>query len=138
VSQSLINEIIAWMLQGDRIIRACEVSLHAGNQISVHLRMNIFPWSLHLRLKLDKSVDFSSFSSPKVRAWLETHRLLAGVGAFFRLLPDWIRLYGNQVVLDLGYFPREPEQRRILELVKSAEIRTEEGKALFVLKIAAD
>ncbi len=54
VSQSLINEIIASTLQGDRTIQSCEVTFHEQNHISVHLKTSLLPWVLHWKLKLDK------------------------------------------------------------------------------------
>jgi hypothetical protein len=86
-------------------------------------------------LKLDKPVDFKSFSSPKMRMWLENHRWLGSLSSFFKALPKWATLYGTQLVVDLGAFLRTPEQKRLLNLIKSVEIRTEEGKAIFDIKI---
>jgi hypothetical protein len=138
VSQSLINEIVEVALQGDKTIRSCQVSIHEQNRVSVRLNTTALPWSLHLKLRLDRSVDFASFSSPKVRAWLENNHLLASLGSFFNALPEWARLYGNQVVVDLGPFLRRPEQKTLFELIKSVDIRTDEGNAVFDIKIRVD
>ncbi len=135
VSESLANEMIATMLQGEETIRSCVVSIHEQNQVSMRLKPSLLPWSLHLKLKLDKAVDLASFSSPKMRLWLENNQLLGSLGAFFNALPGWARLYGNQLVIDLGSFLRTPEEKRIFNLLKSLEIRTEEGKAIFDVKI---
>jgi hypothetical protein len=56
----------------------------------------------------------------------------------FNVLPDGIRIYGDQVVLDLGAFLRTPEQKRLLDPVKSVEIETEEGKVILDVKIRID
>jgi hypothetical protein len=138
VSQSLINEIIAAALQENRTIEDCQVSIHEQNRVAMRLKTSLLPWSLNLKLKLDRSVDLASFSSPKIRAWLENNQLLGSLGAFFNALPEWAKLYGNQVVVDLGYFLRTLGQNRLLELVKSVEIRTEEGKAIFDVKIEVE
>jgi hypothetical protein len=138
VSQSFANEIIAATLRGDKTIQSCRLSIHEQNQVFVDVKTSLLPWTLHLQLKLDKSVDFTSFSSPKMRAWLENNRLLAGLGSSFHALPTWIRLYGNQLVMDLGYFFPTPEQKKLLAPVKSVEVRTEEGKVILRVKIEVD
>ena len=99
------------------------------------MKTTILPWPLNLKLKLDTSVDFASYSSPKIRAWIESNRLLGSLGSLFNALPEGIKLYGDQVVIDLGAFLRTPEQRKLLSLVKSVDIRTEEGKVILDAKI---
>ena len=138
IPQYLVNEIIEAALQGNKSIRSCQVSIHGQNRISVYLRSSLLPWPLNFKLKLDGSVDLASFSSPKLRACLENNRLLGSLGAFFNALPEWVKLYGDQVVLDIGYFLRTPEQKRMLALVKSVDIRTEEGKAIFDVELRVD
>ncbi len=102
------------------------------------MKTNLLPWPLNLKLKLDKSVDLASYSSPKIRAWMENNLLLGSLGSLFNALPEGIKLYGDQVVIDLGAFLRTPEQKRLLSLVKSVGIRTEEGKVILDAKIEMD
>ena len=64
--------------------------------------------------------------------------MLGSLGSFLNLLPDGIKLYGNQVVIDLGTFVETPEQRRLLELVKAVDIHTEEGKVILGVKVKVD
>jgi hypothetical protein len=135
--QNLINEMIAATLVGSSIV-FCQASIHPGNRVDVNVKTTLLPWALNVRLRLDKSVDFASFSSPKMRAWLENNRLLGSLGSFFSMLPEGIKLYGNQLVFDLGVFLQTPEQRRLLELVKSIDIRTEEEKLILDVKIEVD
>ncbi len=138
VSQSLINEFIETALPGDKTITDCRLSIHEQNQVSVRLKTSLLPWPLNLKLKLDRSVDFTSFSTPKLRAWLENNRLLASLGSLLRALPAWTRLYGNQVVVDLGAFLHTSEQKRLFGLIRSIEIGTAEGKAIFDIKIEVE
>ena len=138
VPEYLINEIIAVALQGNKHIDSCQVSIHAEKKVSANLKTTLLPLSINLKLKLDRSVDFASFSSPKVRAWLENNILLGKLGAFFNALPEGIKLYGNQIVIDITAFLQTPEQRRMLDLVKSVDIGTEEGKLILDLKIEID
>jgi hypothetical protein len=91
-----------------------------------------------LKLKLDNSVDFASYSSPKIRAWMENNRLLGSLGSMFNALPEGIKIYGNQMVVDLDVFFRPPGQKQLLELVKSIDIQTEEGKVILDVKIVVD
>jgi hypothetical protein len=135
VPQHLVNEIIAAALPGNKSIESCQISIHRQNRVDVTLKTTLLPWSLNLKLKLDQSVDFASLSSPKLRAWLENHLLLGRLGSLFNALPDGIKLYGSQVVLDIPAFLQTPEQRRLLNLVKAAEIRTEEKKLILDVKI---
>ena len=138
VPESLINEIIAVALHGNKNIASCQLSIHAENNVTTRLKTTLLPFSLNLRLKLDNTVDFASYSSPKVRAWLENNRLLGKLGAFFNMLPEGIKLYGNQLVVDLYSLLQTPEQRRLLDLVKSIDISTKESKIIFSVKIEVD
>ena len=135
VPQHLINELIAETLRGNKNISSVRVSVHAQNRISLDAKTNLLPWPLNLKLKLDTSVDLASYSSPKIRAWMENNLLLGSLGSLFNALPEGIKLYGDQVVIDLGAFLRTPEQKRLLSLVKSVGIRTEEGKIILDAKI---
>jgi hypothetical protein len=138
VPEALINEIILAALMGNKNLQSILVSVHAQNKISANVKTTLLPWSLNLKLKLDTSVDFGSYASPKIRAWLENNRLLGSLGSMFNALPDGIKLYGDQIVIDLGTFLRRPEQKRILELVRSISIRTEAGKVILDVKIEVD
>jgi hypothetical protein len=138
VPEYLVNEIIESALQGDKNIESCRISLHQQNSVNVYLKTSLLPLSLNLKLKLADSVDFASFSSPKIRAWLKNNILLGRLGSFFNVLPEWVKLYGEQVVLDIGAFLKTTEQKRMLELVKSVGIRTEEGKVILDVKIQID
>ena len=133
--QSLINEFLAEALRGNQSVASIQASIHTQNRLSLNVKTTLLPWSLNLKLKLDNSVDFASYSSPKIRAWMENNRLLGSLGSMFNALPEGIKLYENQVVIDLGTFLRTPEQRRLLSFVKSIGMRTEEGKVILDAKI---
>jgi hypothetical protein len=135
VPEYLINEIIEAALQGNRNITSCHMSIHGQNQVSAKVKTALLPWSLNLKLRLDDSIDFASFSSPKIRAWLENNILLGRLGWFFKALPDGVKLYGNQVVIDIASFLHTAEQKRMLDLVKSVRINTEEGKVILEIKV---
>jgi hypothetical protein len=138
VGQTIINELIQAELQGHKSIASCVISIHPQNRVSIDLKTTIFPLPLNLKLKLDKSVDFASYASPKIRAWLENNLLLGSLGSMLNVLPPGIKLYGNQLVVDLGAFLRKPEQKRMLELVKSVGINTAQGKLILDVKIEVD
>ena len=138
VPQALINELIEASLRGNKTIASCILFIHPQNRVSVDLKTTMLPWPLHLKLKLDKSVDFASYSSPKIRAWMENNRLLGSLGSMFNALPEGIKIYGNQVVLDLGAFLQTSEQKRWLDLVKSVDIQTEEGKVILDVRVEID
>lgn len=138
VSDSLINEFIRGALKGNKNIASIQVSVHSQNRISANIRTTLLPWPLNLKLMLDRSVDFSSYSSPKLRAWMENNRLLGTLGAFFNALPEGIKLYGNQVVMDLGAFLSTPEQKRFLEFIKSVGIETQESRVILDVKLAVE
>ena len=138
VPQSLINELIDAALKGSKNISSVIVSVHPQNRISLDVKTTLLPWPLNLKLKLDTSVDLASYSSPKIRAWMENNRLLGSLGSLFNALPPGIKLYGDQIVIDLGAFIRTPDQRQILELVKAVGIRTETGKLILDVKVKID
>ena len=138
LSQSLINELLAEALRGNKSIASLRALIHPQNRVTLDVKTTLLPWPLNLKLKLDKSIDFASYSSPKIRAWMENNRLLGSLGSLFNALPEGIKLYGDQVVIDLGVFLRAPEQRRLLSLVRSADVRTEEGKVILDAKIEVD
>lgn len=135
IPQSLINELIETSLKGNKNVDSVRVSVHPQNRISADIKTTVIPWPLNLKLKLDKEVDLASYSSPKIRAWMENNRLLGSLGSLFNALPEGIKLYGDQVVIDLGAFLRKPEQKQLLSLVKSVGIRTGEGKVILNAKI---
>ena len=138
VPQALINEVLKEALRGNKNIASCQVAVHAQNRVSATVKTTLLPWPLNLKLKLDKEVDFASYSSPKVRAWLENNRLLGSLGSFFKALPEGVKLYGDQIVIDLGAFLRTPEQKQILALVKSVGIQTEPGKLILDVNVQVD
>lgn len=135
VPEGLINEILQAALQGNKNVAFIHASVHSQNRISADIKTTLLPLTLNLKLKLDTAVDFASCSSPKIRAWMENNRLLGSLGSMLNALPEGIKLYGDQVVIDLGAFLRTPEQRRLLGLVKSVAIRTEEGKVILDAKV---
>jgi hypothetical protein len=132
VPESLINEIIQTTLLGSRTISRCRVTISRGNQVTADVKSPLLPWTIHLKMKLFGSVDFTS--SPKVRAFLENNILLGKLGALLKALPKGINIYDDQVVVDIGSFVT-PEQERLLSLVRSVNIKTEEGKVLLDVKI---
>lgn len=136
VPERLINELVSAALQGNKNISYCRFSIRHQNRISVNLKTPLWPWPLELKLRLDRSIDFTR--SPLLRAKLENKVLLGRVGSFFKVLPDGVYIQDDQVLVDLGTFIRAPEQKRFLDLVKSAEIRTEEGKVILDVKAAVD
>ena len=136
VPQHIINEIVGAALQGNKNIDSCLVSIGEQNLVSVKLKTPLWPWPINLKLRLEKSVDLAG--SPKIRASLENNVLLGKLGAFFKALPDWVNINGNQVMIDVGSFLQTPEQKQILDLIKSIEIRTEEGRAIFDVKLKVD
>jgi hypothetical protein len=138
LSESLINEFIKAGLKGNKTISAIQVSIHPQNQVSANIKTTLLPWALNLKLKLDRSVDLASYASPKLRAWMENNRLLGSLGAFFNALPEGIKLYGNQVVVDLGAFLNTPEEKKYFDLVKSVGIATQEGRILLDVKIEVE
>ncbi len=138
VQQHLINELIETALRGNRNIQSCQVSVHAQNRVSVNVKTALLPLALNLKLKLDKSVDLASYSSPKIRAWMENNRLLGSLGSMFNALPEGIKIYGDQVVVDLGSFLPTAEQKKYLDLVKSVDISTTEGKVILNIKVEAE
>jgi hypothetical protein len=130
VPQSVINEVIKAALGGNRTIDSVQLSIQAQNRVSVDVKTTLLPWPLNLRLKLDNAVDLASYSSPKLRAWLENNLLLGSLGSLFNAFPEGVKLYGNQLVIDLGMFLRTPEQKRYLDLVKSIGIQTALGQVI--------
>src|SRR5215217_28871 len=63
VPEYLINELIETALQGNRNIESCHVTIHPQNLVSANVKTTLLPWSVNLKLKLDRSVDFASFSA---------------------------------------------------------------------------
>jgi hypothetical protein len=44
------------------------------------------------------------------------------------MLPEGVKVYGDQIVVDLGTWLPTPEQKKYLDLVKFVGIHTEEGQ----------
>jgi hypothetical protein len=136
VPQQLVNEIILAAIQDHSKIRDFEVLIHRQNRVSINLKTSLWPWPVELKLRLDNQVEFSG--SPKITAWLETKVLLARIGSLLNVLPAGVRLREDQIILDVKSFLSTAQQQRILELIRSVEIKTEEGKVIFDVKIAVD
>lgn len=133
VPERLVNEVVGMTLRGNRNISYCRVSISRQNRVSVNLRTPRWPWPLELKIRLNQYVDL--MGSPTIRARLENQVLLGRLGSFFKVLPEGIRIKGDQVSVDMGAYLRTQELKRLLELVDSAEIKTEEGRVIFDLKI---
>jgi hypothetical protein len=69
---------------------------------------------------------------------MENNRLLGSLGSLFNALPEGIKLYGDQIVIDLGAFLRTPEQKKLLQLLKSVGIQTEEGQVILDVRAEVD
>jgi hypothetical protein len=136
VPEQIVNEVIETALQGNRNIRECRVSISGQNKVSVNLKTPLWLLPIHIKLKLESSVDFTS--SPKVKATLENNVLLGKLGALFKMLPEGINIEGNQVIVDVQAFLETLEQRKMLDLIKSVDIRTESGKMIFDIKIKVE
>jgi hypothetical protein len=61
--------------------------------------------------------------------------LLGKLGSLLRALPSGINIYGDQVSINIESFLPLQEQRKLLGLIKAIEIRTEEGKIFFDIKV---
>src|SRR5688500_12134507 len=133
VPQHMINEIIEAALHGNQNIEYCRVSIGEQNRLSVNLKTPRWPWPLNLKIWIFRSVDLTP--SPRIRVLLENNILLGKLGSFFKALPEGVKLYGEQIVIDVRSFLQTEQQRKLLELIKSAEIQTEDGKLIFDIKI---
>jgi hypothetical protein len=132
VPEHLVNEIISVSIRETRNISYCRASISQNNRASVNLKTPLWPWPLELKLRLENTADFAA--SPQIHARLENQVLLAKIGSFLRALPAGVSIQGNRVDVDVASF-LPAEQRRLLELVKSIEVRTEEGKVFLDVKI---
>jgi hypothetical protein len=136
VPEWLVNEILESALAGDKNIEYCRVSIGGQNRVSVNIKTPLWPWPFMLKLRLFQAVDLAG--SPKVRAFLENLVLLGKLGAVFKALPKEVTLYEDQVSVDVGAYIQNPDQKRLLGLVRSAEIRTEPGRFIIDLKAGVD
>jgi hypothetical protein len=136
VPEHIVNEIVEAALRGDKKIKNCRVSISGQNKLSVNLRTTFWPWPIKLNLRLDRSVDFTDH--PQIRASLENNVLLGKLGSLFKALPNGINMRGDQVAVDVQSFLDMPYQRKMLDLIKSVEVRTESGKVIFDIKIKVE
>ena len=132
VPEALVNEILQAVLQGNKDITSCHVTIKGDNRVLVNLKIPKWPWPLNLKLRLFGSVDFTH--SPKIRAFLENNILLGKLGSLFKALPEGITLYDDQVAVDIESF-LPPEQKQLLTLVKSVDIRTAENKVIMDVSV---
>ncbi|MDQ3005930.1 MAG: hypothetical protein M3R47_11210 [Chloroflexota bacterium] len=136
VPEQMINEIIEAALQGNQNIEYCRISIGEQNRISVNVKTPRWPWPINLKVWVFKSVDLAP--SPKIRVLLENNVILGKLGVFFKALPEGVKLYGGQIVIDVGYFLQTEQQRKLLAMLKSMEIRTEMGKLILDVQIRID
>jgi hypothetical protein len=133
VPESLVNELIESQLQRQKNITSCRVMIGEQNRLNVHFKTSLVPWPLNLKLKLFHSIDLTD--SPKMRAFMENNVLLSKIASSLHALPPGISIYDDQLSVDLEMFLDSAEQKRLLELIKSAEIRTEKNKLILDVKI---
>ena len=136
VPEHIINEVIELALRGNKNINECHVSISGQNKVSVNFKTPLWLWPINIKLKLENSVDFTG--SPKIKASLENNVLLGILGSLFKALPDGVTINSNQIIVDVQSFLVTPEQRKMLNLIKSVEIRTEEAKVIFDIKIGVE
>ena len=137
VPEHLINELVATTLRGNKNVTYCRIGVGAQNQFAVNLKTPLFPLTINLKIKLDKAVDFTG--SPKIRARLENNLLLGKLGSLFNnILPEGVKMVGDEVEIDIGSFLRREQEKRLLKLVKSMEIHTVEGVVVLDVKIRVD
>lgn len=133
VTEQLANEIIATALQENPELEYCRVKIQRENRITCDVKSPRWPWPFNVKLRLFGSVDFTG--SPTLRAFLENNILLGQLGSLFHALPDEVRIFEDQVSVDLGTFVRSQEHKALLALIETLEIRTEEGRIFFDIKI---
>ena len=136
VPQQMINEIIEAALQGNQNIEYCRLSIGEQNRISVNVKTTRWLWPINFKVWVFQSVDITP--APKIRVLLENNALLGKLGAFFNALPEGVKLYGEQIVIDVGSFLQTEQQKKFLAMVKSMAIRTEKGKLIFDVQIRVD
>jgi len=136
VPEQLLNELIESALRGNKNIRECHASIHDRNNVSVNLKTPLWLWPINLKLQLESSVDFTS--SPKIRASLENKAFLGKLAILFKALPDGVNIHRDQIIVDVQSFLNTPEQKKILDLFKSIEIRTEQAKVIFDIKLKVE
>ncbi len=129
----VVNEIMVTVLRGNKYIQDCHVSISGENRVSVDLKTPLWLWPVNLKLKFERSVDFTG--SPKIRASLENNVLLGRLGALLKALPEGVQIQGDLVIIDVRSFLNTPEQRKMLDLLKSVEVSTEPAKVIFDIKI---
>lgn len=136
IPERLVNEIVGTAIQANKNISYCRVSISRGNRVSVNLKTPRWPWPLELQLRLEKTVELSG--SPRVLARLENKVLLGRLGSFFKVFPDGVSIQGNILMVDVGAFLKTPQQKRLLDLVKSAVVGTEEGKLILDVRVEVE
>jgi hypothetical protein len=136
VPEHIVNEIIEVTLRGNKNITACHVSIGGQNKVSVNLKTPLWLWPINIKLQLASSLDISG--SPKIRASLENNVFLGKLGAWFKALPAGVNIYGDQVIVDIQSLLETPEQRKLLELIQSVQIRTEPARVIFDIQIKVE
>ncbi len=136
VPEHIINEIIHASLRGNKDISECHVSIGGQNKISAIIKTPLWHWPINIKIKLERVVDI--IGSPMVRASLENNVLLGQLGSLLKALPNGINIRGNQVIIDVRSLLETPEQRRILDLLKFIEVRTEQAKLILDVKIKVE
>jgi hypothetical protein len=130
--EDLVNEILDVALRGNHNITYCRLKIGRDNRVIAEMKSPLLPWRLHLKMKLFRSIDFTS--APKLRAFLENNLLLGKLGSLFNVLPKGITIYNDQVSMDIESFT-PPEYQQFLSLVKSVELQTEERKVILNVRI---
>jgi hypothetical protein len=134
--EQFVNEFVQSALQGNKNITEIYIAIHSANKIVINLKTPLWPLSIHLKLKLEPSMDFTN--GAKIRAALENFALLGKIGATFNAFPQGVTMDNDQIIIDVQSFLSTPEQKKWLELIRSMEIKTEEARITFDVKVAVE
>lgn len=134
--EQLVNKFVQSVLQENKNVTDCYIAFHSGNNVAINLKTPLWPWPVHLKLRVESSVDFTH--GARVSASLENFALLGKLGALFKAFQQGITMENDRITINLEAFLKEPVQRKWLSLIKSMEIRTEEAGITLDIKIEVE
>jgi hypothetical protein len=135
LSDRLINTVVATRLPSS--IRELDIRAQAGNLLLVSVRLRSPAWlpRINLKLRIERQPDLPQ--SPVLVLRLLSHGVfstLAGSAAkFLNVLPPWLRMDGDVLLLDLHRLLLHYNASDVLSYLQRLEITTRDGSIVVAI-----
>lgn len=133
ISDRLLTRLIAARIPPTVPISDVDLRAETGNQLTVRIKMakpSFLP-PFRMRLRIERQPELPA--SPLLVLRLKSEGLAALAGpamTFFDVLPPWVRMNADQLVVDLAAMAEEYGAADVLSYLTHLEVSTAEGRVI--------